>query len=269
MNMMRKVTVILIAMIILVTVFTGCAKKSGDKDSSDITTIYSKNEESTVEKEATTDKEAAKQAETNGSASKIAKAKVGDIVVYGNYEQDNDTANGKEEIAWKVLAVENGKALLISEKILDTEPYNVEQETVTWETCSLRTWLNNDFLTSAFTSNEETSIVATTIINNDNTIYHTDGGNDTNDRIFLLSYEEAIKYFANDAARIAQGTDFAKSKGLSFSESGFYFGNSLWWLRSPGDVPDGAGYVGHDGRVYNVSVYITGSGARPALWINL
>lgn len=75
----------------------------------------------------------------------------GNVVTYGHYEQDNDTANGKEPIEWVVLDVQGDKALLISKYGLDVRPYNTEYNHVTWEECTLRTWLNDTFLNAAFT----------------------------------------------------------------------------------------------------------------------
>lgn len=67
-------------------------------------------------------------------------------IKFGHYEQDNDASNGKEAIEWEVLGYEDGELLLISRYILDAVPYNYEWTDVTWETCALRKWLNDDFL---------------------------------------------------------------------------------------------------------------------------
>lgn len=81
--------------------------------------------------------------------------KVGHYVSFGKYEQDNNTSNGKEKIEWLVLEVKDGKALVISKYALDCKPYNTSSTNVTWETCSLRNWLNNDFINSAFSATEK------------------------------------------------------------------------------------------------------------------
>lgn len=85
----------------------------------------------------------------------LAKAKPGDTVFLGTYEQDNNTSNGKEDIAWRVLSTSDDKILVISDKVLDCQPYNTSDADVTWETCSLRKWLNNDFLNAAFVTGEQ------------------------------------------------------------------------------------------------------------------
>ena len=91
--------------------------------------------------------------------------KVGNIVTYGHYEQDNNTSNGKEAIEWQVLAVDGDKILVISRYGLDAQPYNTKDTSVTWETCSLRSWLNGSFLFDAFDIEERQSI-CTTIVDN-------------------------------------------------------------------------------------------------------
>ena len=81
-------------------------------------------------------------------------AQVGCKVYFGAYEQDNNTSNGKEDIAWLVLAKENNRILVISDKALDCQPYNYLMVNITWETCSLRQWLNDTFFNMAFSSVE-------------------------------------------------------------------------------------------------------------------
>ena len=89
--------------------------------------------------------------------------KVGDYIKFGAYEQDSDTSNGKEEIEWLVLEVKDGKALVISKYALDCKPYNESYTEVTWETCTLRSWLNNDFINAAFSAVEKTMIPTVTV----------------------------------------------------------------------------------------------------------
>ncbi|HZK39560.1 MAG TPA: DUF6273 domain-containing protein, partial [Clostridia bacterium] len=180
----------------------------------------------------------------------LGKAKVGDIVNLGSYEQDNNTENGKEEVTWLVLAVDGKKTLLISEKVLDTKKYNDEKVDITWENSSMRTWLNNDFLKAAFTKKEAKKIIETTVKNADNAKHETPGGNDTKDKIFLLSMDEAEKYFETDELRRSKGTEFAASSGLKLDKSILYAGNSVWWLRTPGLKAYHACYVNNDGVIY-------------------
>jgi hypothetical protein len=198
--------------------------------------------------------------------------KAGDIISFGSYEQDNNTANGTEPVDWKVLALENGKTLLISDKILDCKEYNEDFEEVTWETCTLRAWLNSNFLNSTFSADEKAKITETNVANSENTNTTAPGGHDTKDIIFLISYNEIKKYFLNIDFRITTGTDYAKSKGLKVSDKSDSLGNSTWWLRSPGYNPSAAWTVGSDGNYlrgcsYNVNSAIVG--VRPAMWISV
>ncbi|MBQ5539651.1 MAG: hypothetical protein IIU03_05350, partial [Bacteroidales bacterium] len=110
--------------------------------------------------------------------------KAGSIITMGHYEQDGDLSNGAEAIEWQVLAVEDGRTLVISRYGLDAKPYNEEDSSVTWETSTLRAWLNGEFYNSAFSSAEKGPIQQITVKNTDNSTYGTKGGNDTTDRIF-------------------------------------------------------------------------------------
>lgn len=200
-------------------------------------------------------------------------ARVGEYIKFGKYEQDNNTSNGKEDIEWLVLDVQGDKALIISRYALDNTPYNEEKVDVTWETCTMRSWLNNEFYNTAFSSSEKNSIRTTNVVNNDNSYYGTEGGNNTQDKVFLLSIDEANKYFSSDEARKCVPTDYAVSKGTY--QSGSYTvgaeGTCLWSLRTPGYHSGSACYVYSSGSVssdgYNDNH--DDIGVRPALWVNL
>lgn len=93
-------------------------------------------------------------------------------------------------IEWLVLARDGNKALLISRYGLDAQKYNTINTGVTWEKCTLRTWLNNAFYNKAFNSAEQTAILITNVDNSKNQCYSgwsTSGGNNTQDKVFLLS----------------------------------------------------------------------------------
>ena len=197
---------------------------------------------------------------------RIYKTSVGGIVPFGTYEQDNNTANGKEEIEWIVLEKKDGKALIISKYGLDCQPYNTTQTSVSWETCTLRNWLNTTFYTTAFNANQQSKIVATTLTNADNPEYGTEGGNNTTDKVFLLSINEAKQYFASDTARKITATAYAKAQGAYTSSIDAI---SRWWVRWPGSASPHVAYVTNVGTVGS---YVYGdflSAVRPALWINL
>ena len=205
----------------------------------------------------------------------IKNAKVGDIVYFGTYEQDNDTSNGKENIEWRVLAKENSRVLVISDKALDRQPYNSSYtEEVTWENCSLRKWLNGTFLNKAFSTEEQAQIQNTTVSADNNPQYSTNPGNATTDKVFLLSINEVEKYFNSDEARKCAPTAYAKAQGASTSDtcktpSGA--ATCWWWLRSPGDDQSSAAYVYFGGNVFELGNYVFSglNAVRPAMWITI
>ena len=193
--------------------------------------------------------------------------KVGSHINFGAYEQDNNTSNGKEDVEWLVLEIKDGKALVISKYALDCKQYNTSYTDVTWETSTLRKWLNNDFLNSAFSANEKAMIPTVTVSADNNPDYSTIPGNATQDQVFLLSITEANKYFSSDNARQCKPTDYAVANGAWESTSG----NCGWWLRSPGGSQHGAAGVYYDGDVYETGGFVLEDdrAVRPALWIDL
>ena len=198
----------------------------------------------------------------------LAKANPGDTVLFGEYEQDNNTSNGKEDVEWLVLEVKDGKALVVSKYALDCKQYNTSNTDVTWETCTLRKWLNNDFINAAFSSYEKAMIPTVTVSADKNS---TNPGNATQDQVFLLSITEANKYFGSDSARQCKPTDYAFANGAYVNSVN---GNCGWWLRSPGVTQysaHSAAYVHNSGGVYESGsdVDIGTSAVRPAMWISI
>ena len=198
----------------------------------------------------------------------IKNAKVGDIVYFGTYEQDNDTTNGKENIEWLVLAKENNRVLVISDKALDCRAYQANSLSyATWEKCSLREWLNNDFFNTAFSDDEKAVIPTVTVSADKNPTYNTDPGNATQDQVFLLSIVEAKKYFSSDSARQCSPTDYAVANGACKSNDNICW----WWLRSSGCNQDYAAFVYSNGNIFEDGYYILNShrAVRPAMWISI
>ena len=116
-------------------------------------------------------------------------------IIFGAYEQDGDVSNGPEPIEWEIIEDEEKRVLLASRYILDEQAYNIENDVAKWENCSLRKWLNEDFLTTAFTSKEQKWIDFTILKNPDNPVLLNyggeiaEGGNDTRDQIFCLEVD--------------------------------------------------------------------------------
>lgn len=204
---------------------------------------------------------------------KLKVAEVGDIVFFGAYEQDNNTSDGKEDIEWLVLAKEGDKALVISRYALDCRQYNSYFTEVTWETCSLRKWLNGTFINYAFGADEQNMIQSTTVTADKNPEYSTPPGNNTTDKVFLLSITEVNEYFSSDEARKCVPTDYAVAQGAytnsSYSEGGK--ATCEWWVQSPGSAQYDAALVERDGSVdyYGRGVHYGLVGVRPAMWIDI
>ena len=206
-----------------------------------------------------------------------------------------------ESLKWKVLDPETG--LILCESVIDSQPYsntvyydkNAASDTFAYfndddyvtytsdyATSSIRSWLNNDFLNSAFTSPEKTEI-ATTALNNDGyytltgwTDYKALDSKSTSDKIFLLSYNDVLNkdYGFNEypdietSSRRIRGTDYAECQGLWVSDV-YKEGRSYWMLRTPGNKSSSVCYVNVEGRVFNTySACHTVYGVRPALSLN-
>ncbi len=117
-------------------------------------------------------------------------------------------ADDKQPLKWRVLSIDaDGNALLLSDRNIDVKEYNTTYTEVTWETCTLRSYLNSygsgsnicgenhsadGFLTNAFNSSERSAIKTTVVKNPDNPVFGTEGGNNTEDKLFLLSLDEAM-----------------------------------------------------------------------------
>ena len=171
--------------------------------------------------------------------------KVGDTVLFGNSLSESGL-----KIEWIILAEKDGQKLLITKKDVGKRPYHDSKTSVTWETCSLRKWLNYDFLNTAFYYLEKTMIQETEVQAQQNPKYDTYPGRDTKDNIFLLSIKEAKEYFKTDKDRAS---------------------GDWWWLRTPGNKSNFATLVSSDGSVleYGINVNLGNSVIRPALWVRV
>ncbi len=207
------------------------------------------------------------------SADKLVKIDVGDTYTFGTYEQDNNFSNGKEAIEWIVLAKDGNELLLISDKALDCQPYNKSWGDVTWETCSLRKWLNQDFLDVAFSESEKDKISTVAVPATNNQKYHTNAGNSTRDKVFILNIDEAKKYFETDENRRCAPTDYAVAQGASMDNFYTTYGQeatTCWLLRSPGESQEKATSVTFAGSIaFSGNSGVSDDGVRPAIWISL
>lgn len=234
-----------------------------------------------------------------------------DCVYFGNYWQEDTNGDGKADIhdtkqpiKWRVLSVDaSGNALLLADKNIEIREYNTTDTDVTWETCTLRSFLNSygpesniceedyeagGFLMTAFNSMERSAIKTAFTANPNNPVYDTKGGNDTEDKVFLLSLDEAMnpaygfisnhlkhEYYADRYSTDADETRIALNTGFVDDKPG-YEGNDkdtedVWWMRTPGES---AGYAS---SFYNMGaanasgreVSDKGTAVRPALYLNL
>ena len=184
-----------------------------------------------------------------------------------------------ERIKWRVLKNNGSTLFLVADRGLDCKDYNEEYKSTTWENCTLRNWLNGTFYNTAFSSAEQGAVVSQTVVNEDNPYYNTEGGNNTNDNVYLLSIEEVTdsslgfceEYSTDSKSRQVQASDYSHAMGAYTNSSTEYQGNCWWWLRSPGYYTDYAAEVNNDGYVNRngTHVYNNNDASVPALHINL
>lgn len=207
---------------------------------------------------------------------------VGDIVTFGAW--------GGEAIEWQILeAKDDGYYVMMSVKGVDTVPYHTKRIDVTWENCSLRAWMNGTFYEGAFTESEKSLIRISKIENKDNAKFGTEGGNDTEDRVYLLSDEEVEKYFGvtpyvdqGSAALICMPTAYAVKNGalcasaddISQNSASYNYplqeGSVWWWRRSPGNTSNAAAFnpYGNPGN-HGVAVNDIETCVRPVICVKL
>lgn len=207
------------------------------------------------------------------AAEKNLEIAIGSIVIFGNYEQDNDPEDGSEPLEWIVLDQKEDSLLLLSRYVIDCKRYHSAYKDITWENCDLRDWLNHEFFRTAFSEKQQEQIMETEVKNSDNKELDIYGGNDTYDRVFLLSIEEVGKYTGSDQEREAIATKYAQEQGEWIDEEDE---SAAWRLRSPGDYTYFGSYVYYSGVdcggdvVENGRyVYTDPVGVRPALWVKL
>jgi len=198
---------------------------------------------------------------------------IGDKIVFDKYN-------------WNILDIKNNAALIITEGIIEHRRYHDAYKEITWAECSLRKYLNGEFY-DRFSAVDQSRIIPVINKNLDNQWYGSRGGEDTEDRIFLLSLEEvSCKYFGDSSSKLYnpgknqrywfERKDKNNSKRISVNnkEEWYYW----WWLRSPGRVNKKAVYMFPNGNIGiqgnnifkgNIAEGECRGGIRPALWLNL
>lgn len=207
-----------------------------------------------------------------------------------------------EPIRWRVLQISGENALLLADRVLDDQPYNSTQTDITWEKSTLRSWMNrkgsgssvktSGFMATAFRSKAIQPIVTTEVPNDDNYAHGTSGGATTHDQMFLLSENElygtqAAQQYGfvsaydrglaqardteDEARRATRSSTYAKARGLFCNNEAAFEGNSMWWMRTPGQFPRYATFVCKRGFIrYHGGMVTNGDvGVRPSMILNL
>ena len=204
-------------------------------------------------------------------------------------------------IKWRVVEINENKALLITNKLMDCEKYNRKPAEVQWENCTLRSFLNgysaesnieridfseksrDSFYNTAFTEEEKLCIINSTVENPDNSYYNTDCGNPVKDKVFILSAAEVFSteaaaqhgFYAgtgvDDSAKRFKATMYAKARGAWYSPVENYLGNSFWYMRTNGYSLSNATYICDFGYIYNrgTDVSCDDAGILPVINIDL
>lgn len=211
----------------------------------------------------------------------------GERMTFGSYPHSTD--GSMQPIVWRVLQNTGDELFLLSEEILDCKRYHGKSKDdawrdavdITWRDCDCGKWLYEEFFAAAFSPEEQALIKPT---------YCTDNGEgcpDTEDNVFLLSVAEVKAFTANlgKAWLIATGTDYAKLKkpdGCSLYvydkgeevnyvlRDGQKMGCSWWWLRTQGNQPSRAHFIGPGCSIRSyANVSLARDGVRPAIKLKL
>lgn len=199
--------------------------------------------------------------------------KVGDYVAFGRYEQNDYTADGAERIWWAVIDTDGDKLFLLSAKGLANLPFNKKSDRTAWAACSLRQWLNNDFLMAAFTKEERDAIQTTAVQDTAEHTYYewnTKGrlSGTTMDKVFCLSFLEVRTLLTNRTIWCQPTATVSKSKNKIRVATGSD-GNAYcaYWLRTSA-YKNNAGVVWYDGNFTTAYEHYHRLCVRPALWVD-
>jgi len=200
---------------------------------------------------------------------------------FGASEADEDEARAPlfvgswpqgsgEPIVWDVLAEEGNRKLLLSRKAVAKRPYHDADEPVSWETCSLRAWLNGDFYRAAFNDYEKQRILKIPVTADRNTYCNTDAGNSTDDHVFLLSLSEVNTLLRRQlSSKRKCEADPADTPDAANDNKAADDTGCVWWLRSPGSEKNEAACVNGDGQISNFGLPATTPtiAVRPCIWV--
>ena len=185
----------------------------------------------------------------------------GERVIFGSYEQDNNTANGKEPVEWIVLDTNQaGQALLMSRYALDMQRFNSEWIKISWQDCSLRTWLNGTFYQSCFNLHQQKAILSSSVVSR-----YVDRDVQTYDKVFCLSAAEAKRYLSKNLL-LCTPTSYASARPVA-KKNGYCY----WWLRDTTNRKNDANRVDYEGIIeeYGANTNASGVGVRPVIWVDV
>ncbi len=195
---------------------------------------------------------------------------------YNGYSKQEKYWFKYEPIKWNILTEADGYATVLADLALDSQQFDFTSKddySSNYAESTIRAWLNNTFYNTAFTAMQKALIQTVTVdnrasSNNDSTEVTATPCENTQDQIWLLSYQEAVGI--NSLARRRQSSDYAKCQGIKVNvdNSTDKNANSSWWLRSP-QQEDYAYSIGTTGVPTAVSVKNTPIGIVPALKIKL
>ena len=196
---------------------------------------------------------------------------------YDRYFGDDDYRYFKwEKIKWKVLENNGNTLFVVADNAVDCKNYNDPLTKTTWENSTLRSWLNDSFYNEAFTNDEQEAIAEQNVVNENNPLYDTEGGKDTNDKLYLLSIGEGMNgdygfcsEFCNySLSREVTATDYAGIRGTYKDKEN----KCVWWLRSPGRAVNNVAVISNNGNLHQQGNNITSQsnvGVCPVLHIKL
>ena len=186
---------------------------------------------------------------------------VGDTMEFGCWPKD-------KKIGWTIIAADNNNILLLSTKVIDANKFHDVYGDTTWAGSYIRRFLNEEFYQKAFTDQEKKRILLSHVKAEKNPLYPVDPGEDTDDKIFLLSIEEVRKYVEPNNLILAEPTIYAMSSGV---EKDAKTGGCYWWLRSPGNAGCNIARVSGVGMILEHGFFASDNhnGIRPAMWITI
>lgn len=168
----------------------------------------------------------------------LEKAKAGDEVIFGRER-------------WLVAQIEQGKRLLVKKNPMDVDlAYQSGESDFSWARSDLRNWLEQEYFQQCFSAVEQEMVLQTRIETEPNSLYGTNGGEASNDHMFLL-----------DESQAKQCRGFLKVSG----------NQREWWLRTPGKEADSAAFVSAKGAVMRCGYTVDSKdiSVRPAIWVSV